>query len=387
MKILDIISNPYIGGTETLLLQTAPYFERCGYSIDILNTWRNSAMKGPALESNLSYKELSGNSRHIHLRDVAEIVKIIRDGKYDIIQCFGIRVTLLVRILKPYIKDTPLVTALNGINLWQKWHYTFLDRITQKACTMFVPICNAIAQTFMENTGCPRGKIVVINNGTETDKFDRAKFEGVERANLGLPADKVIVTTLATLRDEKGHDFYIDTIEGLLKEFENIHFIWIGKGPLESKLRNRIKSTGISNMITMLGFVEDIRPLLSCSDIFVLPSRTEGMPRAMMEAMSMSLPCVATNVGGVGEVLEDGVSGFIADFGDVEMFGRCILDLVNNQVLRQKMGAAGRKQVVMNFDMKMITKKYMKFFELIAAGHRDGVEIQKQIDELAKNSN
>ena len=387
MKILVVVSTPSVGGTETLLLSQTPYLEKLGCKVDIFNTWRSSLLKGWARAADLSYQELTGSSRYIHLKDLTEIIRTIRVNKYDIVQSFGYRITILLRLLRPFFLNTPLITGLHGLGAWRHWYHALPDRLTQGACSLFVPISEAVAQASMAREKYPRHKMVVIHNGTEIHLFDRNKYKKTDRQKLGLPANKIIITTLATLIKVKGHDFYLDAISKYLREFDNVHFVWIGQGPLQSKLEEQIKSAGITEKITVLGFVEDVRPLLACSDIFVLPSRAEGMPRAMMEAMSMSLPCVATNVGGIAEVIEDGVSGLLAEFGDVETFGRNIISLVNDKALRNHMGLAARNRIKNSFDMELIAKKHIKLFEMVAAGCRDGRKIQRQIEGLTGCSN
>ena len=101
------------------------------------------------------------------------------------------------------------------------------------------------------------------------------------------------------------------------------------------------------------------------------------MPRCLMEAMSMTLPCVATNVGGIHEVIEHGKNGFLSDFGDVQTFGTYVKHLVNSTQLRQEIGTAARKCIVDYFRIETIAARYLKLFELVCSGQRDGREIQK----------
>jgi glycosyltransferase involved in cell wall biosynthesis len=380
MKILNILSNPDIGGTETLLLDTILHIESLGCKMEILNTWRGSTMKNYAFLSNVSYKELSGSSRYVNPRDIYEIVHIIRQGNYDLIQVFGLRVSLLMRFLKPFFRKIPLVIGLHGINLWHRWYHKWPDYMTQGFCDIFVSISDAVKESHVKRGKLSQNKIVVIPNGTDLDKFHKARFKDIGKKTLGLPDDKIIITTIANIRHAKGHDFYVKVIEKFFKRLEDIQFVWTGEGLLKSTITHKIKELGISDKITMLGRVNDVRPILANSDIFVLPSREEGMPRALMEAMSMSLPCVATDVGGVREVVEEEVSGFISDFGDVECFGENILKLVEDKDLRMTMGYAARQRIARKFDIQEIAKKYITLFRLAIAGERDAKEIQKKIN-------
>jgi glycosyltransferase involved in cell wall biosynthesis len=381
MRILNVVSNPGIGGTETLLFSMAPYIEQLGCQQEILNVWHGSMMKKPAQELGIKYFELTGQDRYIGIRDLFHVIRVIRGNNYDIICGFGLRITLLLRLMRPFFYKKPFIIGLHGIDDWRRWYHILLDRMTKWGCTMFLPNSDAGAERFMLKEKIPRKKMVVIKNGTETEKFDRDNFEGVNKQSLNLPSDKIIITTIANFRYEKGYDFYIRTIGKYLKEFKNVLFVWIGRGRLKPFLEDALRSYGCLDKVMMLEYVEDVRPYLYCSDIFVLSSREEGMPRALMEAMSMSLPCVATKVGGIVEVIENGKSGLIENFNDVDGFGEKIAALIENRELRTEIGLEARKRIVSEFDMRRIAGKYLKCLELILKGYRDGIMIQELIDQ------
>lgn len=381
MRILIVMSNPAIGGTETFILSITPYFEKMGCDVKILNIWKNSLMKKPTIEAKLTYEELNSNSRRIGFNELVGVFKVMRCDRYDIVLGFGLRVSILLRLLKLFFRGTPFIIGLREIAIWRKWYHVWLDRLTRRGCDLFIPNSEAVAKMFIAREKLSCDKMVVIRNGISLQEFDKSRFHNINRQSLGLPAEKVIITTVANLRYEKGHDFYVEVIGAFLEELDNVHFVWIGEGPLKSKLENGIRSIGASDKITFMGLVEDVRPVLSCSDIFVLPSREEGMPRALMEAMAMSVPCVATNVGGVDEVIENEVSGLIVDFGDVENFGQHIVRLANNKKMRNKIGTAARRRIEEEFDMRRIAKKYVKLFELVASGQQSGRQLQQQIDD------
>lgn len=332
------------------------------------------------MKPNLPTKTNS-NSRRIGFNELVGVFKVMRCDRYDIVLGFGLRVSILLRLLKLFFRGTPFIIGLREIAIWRKWYHVWLDRLTRRGCDLFIPNSEAVAKMFIAREKLSCDKMVVIRNGISLQEFDKSRFHNINRQSLGLPAEKVIITTVANLRYEKGHDFYVEVIGAFLEELDNVHFVWIGEGPLKSKLENGIRSIGASDKITFMGLVEDVRPVLSCSDIFVLPSREEGMPRALMEAMAMSVPCVATNVGGVDEVIENEVSGLIVDFGDVENFGQHIVRLANNKKMRNKIGTAARRRIEEEFDMRRIAKKYVKLFELVASGQQSGRQLQQQIDD------
>lgn len=381
MKLLILLSNPSVGGTETFVASIVPSFERQDVNVDILNTWHHSQVKEFAQNAGLSYTELSGNCRHISIKDCRQIVHQVKEKDYDIILGFGIRVSMLLRLLRPWLGKTPVVTGLRGLDKWRKWYHIWPDRLTQSYCDMFVPNSNAVAQLRIKREKTPLSKIVVIKNGINVDYFDKQKCSHIKRSTLNLPENKIIATTIGNFRYQKGYDFLLGVIKEFAPQMENIHFVWVGRGALKQSMEQKIASANLDEKITMQGYTKDVRPILANSDIFLLPSREEGMPRALMEAMSMSLPAIATDVGGTNEVVENGKNGFLADFGDTKTFGNYIKKLVDNADLRMQMATEARKRIVQHFDIEKIANQYVILFEMVKSGEKNGNKIQKVVSQ------
>ena len=344
--------------------------------------WQSSEVKELVQNSNLNYKEISNSSRRITIKDFCFLIKEIKKNNYDIIIGFGIRVSMLFRLLKPFIRKTPMIIGLRGLDKWRKWYHVWPDRLTEFACDMFIPNSNAVACQRMEREKTSAAKMVIIKNGINVSCFNKSRVESIPKSTIGLPDNKLLITSVGNFRYQKGYDFLIDVIKSFPKWFENVHFIWIGAGELKNGLSQRIESIGVADKITILGKVKNVRPLLSISDIFVMSSREEGMPRALMEAMAMSLPCVATSVGGTKEVVENGINGFLSDFGDIEAFADNIRQLIESSELRKQIGAAARKRIVEHFGIEIIARRFIRLFECLKSGYRDGRKIQKEISDI-----
>ena len=377
MKILKLISNPFLGGTETFIVALTPFLERAGVEVDILNIWKDSHLKPIALSSDLNYIELDSTSRRISFANARKIVKLIRDRKYDIVMGYGIRVSMFLRVIKPWIRNIPIIIGLRGLDNWRKWHHVWADRFTEFAIDMFIPNSQAVAKRRMLREKTPSSKMVVIPNGIDTNHFDRAKFSNCDRRSLRLPEDKLILTTIANFRYQKGHNFLLHVIGALAEKFDYVHFVWVGAGPLRDQLEQEAEALGVAEKITILNYVDDVRLVLACTDIYLMPSMEEGMPRCLMEAMAMTLPCIATNVGGTPEVIKNGVNGLLADYGDIENFGNNTKKLIVSAELRMRIATAARKCIVDYFRIEAIAAQYLKLFELVCSGQRDGREIQK----------
>ena len=203
----------------------------------------------------------------------------------------------------------------------------------------------------------------------EIDRIDPARvqtiYNGLDVIDWNLPpklpsSGKVIVTTVGNIRSVKGHDVFIKAAVAIVKHFPGVSFSIAGD-VLEQdyflELQDLVRALGLSNCFHFVGGIDDLREHLSASDIFVLPSRSEGFSNAIVEAMAASLPVVATNVGGNSEAVEDGVTGFIVPIDDPVALSAAITQLISNPSQAKAMGEAGRNLVMEKFTTEAMMGK------------------------------
>jgi glycosyltransferase involved in cell wall biosynthesis len=210
----------------------------------------------------------------------------------------------------------------------------------------------------------------------EIDRIDPARvqtiYNGLEVVDWNThprPANalgEVVVTTVGNIRRVKGHDVFIKAA-AIVQHFPGVSFSVAGdvlEPDYFSELQSLVRDLNLSKHFHFVGGVANLREHLSSSDIFVLPSRSEGFSNAIVEAMAASLPVVATNVGGNAEAVEDGVNGFIVPFDDPTALSAAITRLISNPSQAKAMGEAGRNLVMEKFTTEAMMSK-------IAACYKD----------------
>jgi len=206
----------------------------------------------------------------------------------------------------------------------QRVAYTFAHRI--------VANCDAAAER-LRHEGVPSRKITIVPNGVDFNGGqDRGPITAVRR-----------VVTVANLRPEKGHDVLIDAAALVLQRFPDAHFDMVGGGSQLAALRQRATRLGIVDAISFLGHCENIPSRLASADLFVLPSRSEAFPNAVLEAMAVGLPIVASRIGGLLELIDDGRTGILVPPGDASALANAIAALMANAVGAADLAAAGRE--------------------------------------------
>ena len=195
----------------------------------------------------------------------------------------------------------------------------------------------------------PASRMQVIPSGVDVERFKEA--EGVDlRDRLGISQVSFLVGSVGRLVEVKGHIHLIRAVADL----DRVHVILIGEGEEENRLREEAARLGMQGRLHLLGFSERVPELLKGLDLFVLSSLNEGMGRALVEAMASGLPCVATRVGGVVDLIQDRITGILVPPRDDVALKRAIQDLMENPEKRKRLGILAGQWV-----NEMYSREYM----------------------------
>jgi glycosyltransferase involved in cell wall biosynthesis len=159
----------------------------------------------------------------------------------------------------------------------------------------------------------------------------------------------------------KGHEYLIRALPDILDEFPAVKVKIVGKGPLLDDLKRLAQEINVANSIVFTGYVQDIYTELNSLDVFILPSLSEGFPISILEAMAAGLPVVASNVGGISEAVEDGVTGFLFKAKNTKELASAVKRMLSDRAQAVKMGNAARKKILNEFS----PEKYIEKMELL----------------------
>jgi glycosyltransferase involved in cell wall biosynthesis len=217
-------------------------------------------------------------------------------------------------------------------------------------------------------------KVQTLYNGLELDKVLSTNGAGDLRTSLQLESTAPVITTVGNIRHVKGIDILVETAAKVVRHFPNAVFLVVGRNsdPQHFQdLQERIAALGIQRNVRFAGEAENIFPFLKMSDIFFLPSRSEGFSNALIEAMACGLPCVATSVGGNPEAVEDGRTGYLVESEDADASTEKILMLLRNPIEAARMGAVGREIVERKFTADIMIRRLTEFYDRMLAGDRN----------------
>ena len=214
--------------------------------------------------------------------------------------------------------------------------------------------------SFAVTMGRDPRKIHVVNTGIAVDAFQPGLGRSEIRTSLGLSDDDVLIGTMCRLDDRrKGvHDFI--EMAGLLAEaWPNTRFVVVGDGVLKPSLAAQANALGLDERLCFAGWAEDTRVWYAAMDIFIMASTHEGGPTTLLEAMAMELPVVATRVGMVPEVVDDGRSGLICPVGNPQALASAVASLVGDADERRSIAAAARTKALADFSVDRMVENYL----------------------------
>jgi glycosyltransferase involved in cell wall biosynthesis len=214
--------------------------------------------------------------------------------------------------------------------------------------------------------------VVTLYNGVDLNAIARVQTNGSLRQALGLESTSHVIIAVANVRRIKGLDILLRTAAQVRRDFPHAVFLVVGK-VLERKYCEELQALqrelGLEGTVRFLGPREDVLSLLKISDIFFLPSRSEGFSNALLEAMACGLPCVATDVGGNQEAIQHNVTGFIVPPEDVDSAAASVATLLRNPENAASMGRAGRDRVERKFDVRTMVAKLTAIYERALLEH------------------
>ena len=206
--------------------------------------------------------------------------------------------------------------------------------------------------------------MTTIANAIPLARFgnNRSAGEAIRR-EYGVPMDAPLIGIIARLTEQKDHDNFLHSAQGILENAPNAYFLIVGNGPLESDLKAMAVSLGIQKSVIFCGIRQDIPAVMAALDILVFSSRWEGLPVALLEGMASSLPIVATNVGGVPGVIENGETGFLVPPSSPDLLANACLVLIKDPELKKRMGKAGYTHVQEKYGMELMVNKTISLYQ------------------------
>ncbi len=267
-------------------------------------------------------------------------------------------------------RTLPFVTTLHGTDITLVGLQPSYKAITQFSIERsdgVTAVSEFLKAETVRDFGIPPHRIQVIPNFIDPDVYHPDK-EPCHRSSLA-PGGEKIVMHISNFRPVKR---VVDVVEvfAAIREHVSARLVFVGDGPDRSRAGARAQELGVADEVMFLGKHASVDELLSCADLFLLPSESESFGLAALEALASGAPVVASNAGGIPEVVEDGVSGRMFDVGDVAGMAAAGREILEKDELRARMGEAGRRMALEQFSSSLIVPVYEQLYEDVIARDR-----------------
>lgn len=381
-KILFFDHAPYEGGAEVSLKELLKHLDKKQFEVVLISP------KSAPYAKELAAAGIRIIDFHYHWTtykfifplffDLFRLIKIIHTEKPHIIHT-NTRVTNilggLIKIYYQYSSISGCQYLLNHIRDRDPlpfWKFKLINK-----ADLLIANSNKTKE-FLIKGGISKNKIKVIYNGIDLKKFAPENFNKIKaKQKLGIPENQKVITTIGQIYPRKGFSYLVQAIKILAldksfikTEIENLKLLIVGQDPMSDKknlshLKSLVSEMNLENIVKFLEYRIDIPEILAATDVFVLPSLEEPFGRVLIEAMAMKLPVIATSVGGIPEIVENGKSGFLVPAKNSSALSEKLITLLKNDTMRKEFGLVGRKIVEEKFTLGKHIKKIEKIYEVL----------------------
>jgi glycosyltransferase involved in cell wall biosynthesis len=241
-----------------------------------------------------------------------------------------------------------------------------VDReVIGRGSTVFIAVSRDDQRKMAEIEGVNPKKILHVPNGIAPPPPPTGADV---RAELGIPAEAPLIGTVSVLRPQKALDVFISATAQLLRENPDLRVLLAGDGPLRGELTELVHSLGVQDRLLLPGYRSDASDVIAALDVAVSSSAFEGSPLAVMEYMESARPIVATRVGGVPDLIEDGVHGLLVDPGDVPALTAAIRRMLADPEAARRMGEAARERRRHEFTVDLMVRRFEALYERLVEG-------------------
>jgi glycosyltransferase involved in cell wall biosynthesis len=365
-RVLTLIKGLGRGGAEQLLLSAAPYLNKNKFTYEVayLLPWKDALVE-----------ELEKKGLRVHCLNgargagwVARLRQLVGKGEIDLVHAHSPYAAIGARLGLGRRSPRLVFTEHNTWDRYRRATYwgnllTFPrnDHVfcvsEQVRLSIRLPkIFQFLRMPFIET----------LHHGIDLKEVGGWKSTDGIREGLGIPEEAPVVGTVANFKAHKGYEYLLKAAVLVKREVSDTRFVLVGQGPVEERVREQARRLALDGTVTFAGFREDAPRVAATFDIFALASTAEGLPIALLEAMAVGKPIVATRVGGLPEVIDHDREGVLVPPGDPKALADAILALLADPSLRQRLGEAARKRAT-DFDIRKAVRRMESVYEELLA--------------------
>jgi glycosyltransferase involved in cell wall biosynthesis len=350
VKVLYVFAALPVGGAEEVLVTEVEGLDRTLFE-PLVCVLSEKGPVGEMIESRgIPVVALHRMKSHrFDHRIIRDLYRLIKDEKAEVVHTHLYDGNKYGRLAGGLARVPCLISHYHNVYPRRRTKYHLINWILSYLNDRIIAVSQAVKESVVAYDRISPRKIQVIYNGIDLSRF-KGDFKGAEvRQMFGVKPGDFLIGIVARLEEQKGHIYLFRALRHLIPEFPRIKVLVVGEGTLRSALESQVRQMGLSEQVLFLGTRKDIPEILASLDLFVLPSLWEGFGLAIVEAMAMGIPVVATAIGGVDEVIRTGQDGLLIPPGEVPSLVAALRGGILDPQKYRGMGQQGKKTAGQKF--------------------------------------
>jgi glycosyltransferase involved in cell wall biosynthesis len=371
-RVMYVVDHLQFGGVQTHLVQLLSRLDRRRFAPAVCALKAHGELR-PAVEQ-MGVPVLDGGlGRSLMgpggVRVVVRLARLFRAYHVDVAHAYLFHPNVLAPIAARLAGVRGTVVSKRSLDRYPSLLPRYAVKLGNALAARVMVNADAIGQFVAAEEGCPRGKMVLIPNGVREEALRPPGDRYAKRRELGLPPEAPVVGAVSRLAWKKGIRHLLEATPRILEAVPDARVVIAGDGPLRAELEAQAAALGVRDRVLFLGSRPDTIEVIAAFDVFVLPSVVEGMSNALLEAMAVGRPAIATDVGGNPEVVVDGETGLIVPASDPHQLAASIQKLLEAPEMAAEMGAAGRRRVIERYQIDAMTRRIEELYDSLLAGN------------------
>lgn len=354
LRILHIHTLPVVSGSGINTFLTMQGSRRCGARVGL------ACAPGGRLEELVRHADMDFYPIRNFVSELAplkdlhalwQLDRLVARERFHIFHTHNSKAGFIGRLAARRHRAPIVIHTVHGFAFHeaQNWFlrrvFVLLERAAARWCDEMICISQPMIEWAVKEKIAPPEKLVKIYSGIEVEKFQNSIQNPELKTRFRIAGGDIVIGIVSKLWEGKGHDLLIEAVGRLVKRGYSVKLLIAGEGHLEGKLREKVKRLELGRVVVFTGFWSNVPEITALLHVSVLPSFFEGMGRVVLEAMAAGKPVVATSVGGLTELVEDGITGYLIPAGDVDALTQRLETLLDDHQLREQMGENARGKV------------------------------------------
>ena len=364
INMLQLVNGFAIGGGEMKVLELVQRLDKDRYNITVCSVGQGGPLESEFRKA-VDRVEIFSKKISFDFSLVQKVARLMKQQQIEILQT-TLFYADVIGAYAAYLAHVPVVISWEAVTGPFALRHYCAYKLAAWKIDRIVAVSEDIRTRVIRERNLADEKVVTIHYGVDLKKF-APEDQALKKADIGVSDENTVLGTVARFDHPKGHKHLIAAAPEVVKKYPNVRFVFVGDGPLRQDVEQQIHRLGLDQYFILLGFRRDVKQLLGLFDLFILPSLSEGLPNAVLEAMACSNPVVASAVNGVVEVVVDGKTGYLVPPGEPQQISAAVIKMLQSPENMKQMGNRGRERVAAAFSVEQQIGKFEELYDTLYA--------------------